>query len=76
MSLILISEHSKSICKIRVTNENNRSKQTKTDRWNIVHQLSQVERYWIWREVALTNCSDLGNRFETINVRNKSQRVA
>ena len=54
----------------------NRSKQTKTDRWNRVHQLSQVEQYWIWREVALTNYPDLGNRFETINVRNKSQRVA
>ena len=54
----------------------NKSKQTKTDRWNRVHRQSQVERYWIWREVALTNCPDLGNRFETINVRNKSQRVA
>ena len=54
----------------------NRSKQTKTNRLNIVHQLSQVEQYWIWCEVALTNCPDLGNRFETINMRNKSQRVA
>ena len=54
----------------------NRFSKIRTDRWNRVHKLSQVERCWIWREVASTNCPDLGNRFETINVRNKSQRVA
>ena len=54
----------------------NRSNKTKTDRWDRLHQLAQVERCWIWREVGPTNCPDLGNRFKTINVRNKSQRVA
>ena len=54
----------------------NRSNKTRADRWNRVHQLSQVEQCWIRREVVPTNCPDLGNRFETINVRNKSQRVA
>ena len=51
----------------------NSSNKTKTDRWDRVHQLSQVERCWIWREVGPTNFSDLGNRFKTINVRNKFQ---
>ena len=54
----------------------NRSNKTRLDRWNKVQQLSQVERCWIWRGVGPTNCPDLGNIFETINVRNKSQRVA
>ena len=54
----------------------NRSNKTRTDRWNRVQQLSLVERCWIWRDVGPTNCPDLGSRFETINVRNKSQRVA
>ena len=54
----------------------NRSNKTRTDRWNRVHQLSQVEQCLIWREVVPKNCTDLGNRFETIYVRNKSQRVA
>ena len=51
----------------------NMSNKTKTDRWDRVHQLSQVERCLIWREVGPTNYSDLGNKFKTINVRNKSQ---
>ena len=51
----------------------NGSNKTKTDMWDRVHQLSQVERCWIWREIDPTNCPDLGNRFKTINVRNKSQ---
>ena len=51
----------------------NRSNKTKTDRWDRVNQLSQVERCWIWREVGPKNCPDLENRFKTINVRNKSQ---
>ena len=54
----------------------NRSNKTRTDRWNRVQQLSKVERCWIWRDVGPTNYPDLGNRFEIINVRNKSQRVA
>ena len=53
----------------------NRSNKTRTDRWDIVQQLSQVEHCWIWREVGPTSCPDLGNIFEIINVRNKSQRV-
>ena len=51
----------------------NRSNKTKTDGWDRVLQLSQKELCWIWREVGPKNCSDLGNRFKTINVRIKSQ---
>ena len=47
----------------------NRSKQTKTDGWDRVLQLSQKEWSLNWCEVGPTNCPDLGNRFKTINVR-------
>ena len=73
MSLILISEHSKSIYELRLQMKINRYNKTKTNRWDRVHQLSQVERCWIMREVGPTNCSDLRNIFKTINVRNKSK---
>ena len=73
MNLILISERSKSVCEFGGTNEIHESNKIKADRYDRILQLSQREERRSWHEVGPTNCPDLGNKFKTINVRNKSQ---
>ena len=53
MSSILRSEHSKSVCEFRVTNEIHKSNNIKADRYDRILQLLQNERRRSWREVDL-----------------------
>ena len=53
MSSILISEHSKSVCKFGGTNEIHKSNKIKADRYDRILQLLQNERRRSWREVGL-----------------------
>ena len=53
MSSILISEHSKSVCEFRGTNEIPKSNKIKVARYDRILQLPQNEGRRSWREVGL-----------------------